>query len=186
MDFAEWPVWAGATLIFLARVCDVTLGTLRISFISRGEKNLAPLVAFIEMIIWLFAISQVVQNFTNVAYFLAYSGGFASGVFVGLQIEERLALGRRIVRTITESDATDLIAAVRSAGFGATSVRGAGGSGDVSVIFSVVDRADVQEYLEVVEAQQPGAFVSVEDVTAVRQGVFPARRPLFVFPAWRK
>ncbi len=186
MDFGAWPVWAGAALIFVARVCDVTLGTLRISFISRGEKSLAPAVAFVEMIIWLFAISQVVLNLTNLAYYFAYAGGLASGVFVGLRIEERLAIGKRIIRTVMEGDGTDVVAAVKSAGFGVTSVRGTGGSSDVSVIFSVVDRGDVRRYMQVVEAHQPAAFVSVEDVSSVHQGVFPSRRPMFVFPAWRK
>ena len=179
-------------LIFLARVTDVTLGTLRIVFISRGEKNLAPVIGFVEMCIWLFAISQVVQNLNNVAYYLAYAGGFATGVFVGLRIESRIALGQRIIRTVTERDATELLSALRSAGFGVTSVRGAGGSGDVSVVFSVVKRAEVGQYMHVVDAHHPEAFVSVEEVRSVHQGVFrPSRSPFglagrAVFPFLRK
>ncbi|MDH3208377.1 MAG: DUF2179 domain-containing protein [Gemmatimonadota bacterium] len=192
IDFGTWPIWAGAALIFLARVADVTLGTLRISFISRGEKNLAPLIGFVEMLIWLLAISQLVQNLTNVAYYLAYAGGFATGVFAGLRIEERIALGRRMIRTITEEDTSNLLSALRAAGFGVTSVRGAGGSGDVSVIFSVVKRAEVRQYMEVVEAHHPEAFTSIEEVRSVHQGVFRAsRNPIAfagraVFPLWRK
>ena len=190
MDFGAWPLWAGAALIFLARVADVSLGTLRISFISRGEKRLAPVIGFFEMLIWLFAISQLVQNLTNPAYYLAYAGGFATGVFAGLQLEERIALGRRMIRTVTEHDTTDLLAALRAAGFGVTSVRGAGGSGDVSVIFSVVKRADVEQYMSIVEAHHPEAFTSIEEVRSVHQGVIRASRSPFggraVFPIWRK
>lgn len=192
IEFGAWPVWAGAALIFLARVADVSLGTLRISFISRGEKNLAPVIGFVEMLIWLFAIGQLVQNLTNVAYYLAYAGGFATGVFAGLRIEESLALGRRMIRTITEQDPGGLQSALRSSGFGVTTVRGAGGSGDVSVIFSVVKRADVRHYMELVEAHHPDAFTSIEEVRSVHQGVFrPSRNPLAfakqaVFPLWRK
>jgi uncharacterized protein YebE (UPF0316 family) len=192
IDFGTWPVWAGAALIFFARVADVSLGTLRISFISRGEKNLAPLIGFVEMLIWLLAISQLVQNLTNVAYYLAYAGGFATGVFAGLRIEERLALGRRMIRTITEEDTGSLVAALRAAEFGVTSVRGAGGSGDVNVIFSVVKRSDVSQYMDIVEAHHPEAFTSIEEVRAVHQGVFrPSRSPFStagraVFPLWRK
>jgi uncharacterized protein YebE (UPF0316 family) len=123
---------------------------------------------------------------------VAYAGGFATGVFVGLRLEERLALGRRMIRTITDQDTGDLLAAVRSAGFGVTSVRGAGGSGDVSVIFSVVKRSEVRQYMEVVEAHHPDAFTSIEEVRSVHQGVFRASRTPFafakqaVFPLWRK
>ncbi len=192
LDIGDWPILAGAVLIFLARVSDVTLGTLRIAFISRGEKTLAPMIGFVEMLIWLFAISQIVQNLTNPAYFLAYAGGFATGVFTGLRIEDRLALGQRMIRTVTEEDPSELLAALRSSGFGVTTVRGSGGSGDVNVIFSVVKRADVRQFMEVVEAHHPRAFTSVEEVRSVHQGVFrPSRRPLGlggarIHPLWRK
>lgn len=191
LDFGAWPIWAGATLIFVARVSDVTLGTLRISFIARGEKTLAPLIGFVEMLIWLFAISQLVQNLTNIAYYMAYAGGFATGVFAGLRLEDRIALGERIVRTVSEEDTSELITALRSAGFGVTSVRGAGGSGDVNVIFSVVKRPEVRHYMEVLEAHLPTAFTSIEEVRTVHQGVFRTS-PAFVsgrrtvFPLWRK
>ncbi|HET9948259.1 MAG TPA: DUF5698 domain-containing protein, partial [Longimicrobiales bacterium] len=131
LDFTELPVWAGALLIYFARVTDVTLGTLRISFISRGEKSLAPVIAFFEMMVWLFAISQVVTHLTNLAYYVAYAAGFASGVFTGLRVEDRLALGSRLVRTIMQDDATELAVALRQAGYGVTSIRAAGASGDV-------------------------------------------------------
>jgi len=192
IDFGAWPVWAGAALIFLARVGDVTLGTLRISFISRGEKTLAPLIAFVEMLIWLFAISQLFQNLTNLAYYFAYAGGFATGVFVGLRIEDRIALGQRMIRTITEQDTAELQAALRAAGFGVTSVRGTGGSGDVSLVFSVVKRSEVAQYMDIVDARHPEAFISVEEVRSVHQGVFRPKRSPFgagaqaIFPLWRK
>jgi len=193
MDFGSWPVWAGALLIFLARVADVSLGTLRISFISRGEKNLAPLIGFVEMLIWLFAIGQIVQNLTNLAYYFAYAGGFATGIFVGLRIEERIALGQRMIRTITEEDTGALLSALRSAGFGVTSVQAAGGFGDVRVIFSIVKRAEVAQYMELIEAHHPDAFTSVEEVRFVRQGHFraapggPSGLPGgTIFGLWRK
>ena len=166
----QWPIWAGAALIFVARVSDVTLGTLRISFISKGEKALAPLIGFFEMMIWLFAISQIIQNLNNIAYYMAYAGGFSTGVFTGLQIEDRLALGSRIIRTITREDASGLLEALRAAGYGVTSVRARGKSGDVDLIFSVVQRSGVGPYMAMVNEHNPKAFTSIEDVRSVRQG----------------
>jgi len=177
VEFGEWPVWAGALLIFFARVTDVSLGTLRIAFISRGEKALAPIIAFFEMLIWLFAIGALVQNLTNLAYYFAYAGGFATGVFTGLRLEDRIALGSRMIRTITEDDASELSTALREAGWGVTAVRAAGASGEVHLIFSVIKRADVPQYMAVVYRHHPDAFCSIEDVRSVQKGVYRGRKP---------
>ena len=88
-------------LIFLARIVDVTFGTIRIIFVSRGMKWLAPIFGFFEIMIWLFAIGQVFSNLTNITYYVAYAGGFACGNFVGIWIEEKMAIGTLIVRIIT-------------------------------------------------------------------------------------
>ena len=185
LDFDAWPIWAGALAIFLARVVDVSLGTLRIAFISRGEKNLAPIIGFVEMLIWLFAIGQLVQHFTNLAYYLAYAAGFATGVFTGLRIEDRIALGSRMIRTITLADAADLLLALRGAGFGVTSVRAEGASGDVNLIFSVVKRSEVPSYMAVVERLHPDAFSSIEEVRTVHQGFFRVAKPAMSFGGMR-
>lgn len=172
----EWPIWVGATLIFLARVCDVTMGTLRISFISKGEKTIAPLFAFLEMSIWLFAITQIVQNLTNVAYYLAFAGGFGTGVFTGMLVEERLAIGSRVIRVITRKNADELIEALRAAGFGVTSVDAVGNSGSVHLLFSVVKRVHIPQYVDLVHQHNPNAFYSIEDIRFVNQGIFRSRR----------
>ncbi len=176
----DWVTVAGVTvLIFLARVSDVTLGTLRISFISRGEKYIAPFVAFCEMLIWLFAIRQLMQNLGNISYYLAYAAGFASGVYVGLLIEEKLAIGTRLVRTITRTDATELIHALRDIGFGVTNVVAEGNSGPVHLIYSVIKRSDHPRYADLVNRYHPGAFYSIEDIRFVAGGFFPKHRNIF-------
>ena len=169
------PLIVGTLLVFLARVSDVTLGTLRIAFISKGEKFIAPAFAFFEMMIWLFAIRQILQNMDNAAYFLSYAAGFASGVFVGLLVEEKLALGMRLIRTVTGRDAGELVEALRSSGYGVTSVRGTGAAGDVNVIYSVVKRNDIKHYVDLVKTLNPNAFYSIEDVRFVSEGVFRPR-----------
>jgi uncharacterized protein YebE (UPF0316 family) len=176
LSFGEWPIWVGALLIFVARVCDVSLGTMRIAFISRGEKYIAPAFAFFEMLIWLFAISQIVMNLSNLAYYFAYALGFSTGVFTGIRLEEKLAIGSRVIRVITRKDADDLIEALRAAGFGVTSVDAEGNSGGVHLIFSVVKRTDIPHYVDVVQQFNPNAFYSIEDIRFVTQGIFRARR----------
>ena len=88
-------------LIIFARICDVSLGTIRIISIARGYKLIAPLLGFFEILIWLLAIKQIMQNLTNIFYYVAYSGGFAAGTFIGIYIEEKLAMGIFLIRIIT-------------------------------------------------------------------------------------
>lgn len=162
-------------LVFLARVADVTLATMRIVFISRGRKILAPLLGFFEMLIWLFALQQVISHLDNVVYYVLFAGGFASGTFVGLYVESKLALGARMIRIVTRSEAGELIKALHDAGHGATTVEAEGSEGPVNVIFSVVRRKDLADLIPLVHRHNPRAFYSIEDVEFVSAGVFTAR-----------
>lgn len=160
-------------LIFFARVCDVTMGTIRIIFVSRGHKFLAPLVGFFEILIWLIAIGKIFQNLNNITCYIAYAGGFAAGNLVGIWLEEKLAMGSVIIRVITRKDGVELIKSLRSAGYGATSIAAEGSSGTVSVIYSVIKRSDLDDVIGIVKRFNPKAFYSIEDVRFVSEGVFP-------------
>jgi Uncharacterized protein conserved in bacteria len=96
-------------LIFLARICDVTLDTARIIYVSRGIKFLAPLIGFFEVLIWLLSITQIMNNLTNVVYYIAYAGGFAMGNYIGIYIEEKMAIGTVVIRIITQKNASELV-----------------------------------------------------------------------------
>lgn len=109
--------------IFLARIFDVSLGTLRIIFVTKGMRIIAPLVGFFEVLIWLLAISRIMQDLDNWVSYIAYAGGFATGNFVGMYLEERLAIGHEMIRVITRKDATSLIEKLRDMGYGVTSVK---------------------------------------------------------------
>jgi len=162
-------------LIFIARICDVTLGTIRIIFVSRGQKILAPLVGFVEILIWLVAIGKIMQNMGNVYCYLAYAAGFAAGNFIGIYIEEKLAMGVLLIRIITKQQATELIAGLNSEGYGATSIAAQGSTGRVSIVYSVINRGDLEHVVEIIKQFNPKAFYSIEDVRFVSQGVFPLR-----------
>ena len=109
-------------LIFLSRIIDVSLDTLRIVFISKGNKNVAPFLGFFEILIWLVAITRIMQNLDNITCYIAYAGGFATGNYIGLKIEERLAIGIQMIRIITQKSSTPLITELREKGFVLTSV----------------------------------------------------------------
>ena len=180
-------------LIFLARVLDVSLGTMRIVFVSRGLKYLAPVVGFFEVIIWLLAIRAIMQNLNNVVCYIAYGAGFAMGTFVGLYIEKRLAIGNSLIRIITQKDSMELINHLRSKGYGVTNMEANGVKGKVHVIYIIIKRSDFQDVTEIIKQYNPQAFYTVEDVSTVIKGVFPLRKPslpaspqLGPFRFWRK
>jgi uncharacterized protein YebE (UPF0316 family) len=173
------PVFAYILLplfIFCARVCDVSLGTIRVIFISKGFRNIAPFIGFFEVIIWLLAIGQVMSNITDVASYIAYGAGFATGTYVGMRIEERLSLGNVIVRVITNKEAKDLLDYLRSRNYGVTSMDAAGSTGPVTILFMVIRREDLGEVIGTIRKFQPDAFYSIEEVKTVTEGVFPEKK----------
>lgn len=163
-------------LVFLAEMCVVTLGTLRIIFVSRGMKILAPMLGFFEITIWLFAISQIMQNLSDISCFLAFAGGFVMGNFLGILIEERLAMGTALVRLITSKSIHDLVGKLSRAGFGVTCMDGQGASGPVQVVFTVVRRKEIDKITSFIHQFDPKAFYSIDEVQAVNEGVFPLLR----------
>jgi uncharacterized protein YebE (UPF0316 family) len=160
-------------LICCSRIIDVSLGTLRIIFVSKGFRILAPVMGFFEVLIWIIVISQVMQNLTNVVNYVAYAFGFAVGSFVGMSIERRLSLGMVVVRVITAQNAGELITFMRKEGYGVTVLNAEGSSGHVNVVFTVIKRTDVQDVVGHIKQFNPRAFYTVEDIQSVTEGVFP-------------
>ncbi len=163
-------------LIFIARILDVSIGTVRLIFVSRGFKYLAPLFGFFEVMIWILALGQIMRNLANPVCYIAYAGGFAMGNFVGICIAEKLSLGVVLVRVITDKDAAGLIESLKAGNYGVTSIDGHGISGEVKVIFTIVPRKEVRNVVELVRKFDLQAFYSVEEVGFVEKGVFPMRR----------
>ena len=176
----EWVILPA--LIFCARICDVSLGTIRVIFITKGVRYLAPLIGFFEVIIWLLAIGQVMNNLTNVASYIAYGGGFAMGTFIGMRIEEKISLGLTSIRIITIEEPSQLVNYLRSQNYGVTTVDGEGSTGQVKMVFSIIRRQDLPDVVEVIKKLHPGAFYSIEDVKSVSEGVFPKERRRFFIP----
>jgi uncharacterized protein YebE (UPF0316 family) len=168
-------------LIFMARVSDVTLGTLRMVSVSRGQKVVAAVLGFFEVLIWLAAISYILQHLTTVINYLAYAAGFATGNYLGLAIEERLAFGLLQVTIITNKDARALIEHLQERNFGITSVSAMGVTGRVRVVYSVIQRKHLEELRQIVRRFNPQAFMTVQNVREASKPVPPvselARRP---------
>lgn len=156
-------------LIFCARICDVSLDTLRVIFVINGKKDMAPLLGFFEALIWLIAISQIIQNLHNTIGYFAYAAGFATGNYVGMIIEEKLAMGHVIIRVITRRPAETLIRNLISKEYRVTTIEGQGSAGRVDIVFAVVKRSQIQKIIDIIKQFNPKAFYTVENVRSISQ-----------------
>ena len=160
-------------LIALARITDVSIGTLRIIFVAKGLRLWAPILGFFEVSIWLGAISQVMENLTNVTNFFAYAIGFSLGNYLGMYIESRLAIGMVVVRIITKNDSFSLVEALRLMRYSVTVADAQGNSGDVKIIFTVIKRSDIKMVQSLILKYNPEAVYSIEDVRHANDPDFP-------------
>ncbi|MCE2846730.1 MAG: DUF2179 domain-containing protein [Sphingobacteriales bacterium] len=170
-EMFQWVVLP--LLVFFARMCDVTLATLRNIFLSKSVRYIVPFLGFIEVLIWLLAISQIMRNLNNPVCFITYALGYSTGIFFGIKIEERLALGLQVMRIITQQDAGDLRKSLVEHSFGITTIDAEGAKGPVKILLTVIKRKDVDLVRSLVHQHQPNAFYSVEDIRTVSKGVFP-------------
>jgi uncharacterized protein YebE (UPF0316 family) len=162
--------------IFFARIMDVSIGTVRVIFVSRGMRAIAPILGFFEVLIWIIAVGQIMKNLNEWYYYVAYASGFAAGTWVGIWIESKLAVGMVILRIITHTDATELTGRLRELNYGLTSVDAEGARGPVKILFMLLPRHDLNEIIRLIQSYNPNAFYSVEDVRFVREGIFPLSR----------
>lgn len=158
-------------LIFLARIIDVTIGTFRIVMVSRGKKYIAPILGFFEVFIWIIAIGKIMQNLDNWINIIAYAAGFATGNYIGLLIEEKVAMGVVKIQIITSKSANELIEKLKSDGYGITHQEANGSTGKVSILYSIINRTDVTKVIELIRTYNPNAFYSIEDVKFVNKEV---------------
>jgi uncharacterized protein YebE (UPF0316 family) len=169
-------------LIFLARICDVSIGTMRIIFVSKGNRKIAPILGFFEVLIWIIAISKIMQNLDNYLNYVAYAAGFATGNFVGMIIEEKLALGIQMIRIFVNDKGMELVRILNSNGFGATTIEACGAKDRIHIIYSIVHRNELGKVLEVIDKFNPKAFFTIEDIKSANEGIFNPRQKKSIFP----
>ncbi|XPV70439.1 MAG: DUF2179 domain-containing protein [Halarcobacter sp.] len=165
----EYP-YILALFIFLARVADVSLGTFRTIVIFRGYKLLASLIGFFEIIIWLIAAGQVFKNLDQWHLALSYSAGFATGIYVGMWIENRFAIGNELIRCISFN--RDILAKkIRDEGFKVVSLDGDMGKDTaVEVLFIVEKRRNIPALIRLINNLDQKAVYTVSDLKSVYDG----------------
>ena len=175
-------------IIFFARICDVSLGTLRIVFVSKGKKNIAPILGFFELFIWIAVISEILKNAESsslICYF-AYAGGYAAGNFIGMNIEERLAIGSQLIKVFSSKDVSALQKRLNEAGYGTTVVDGDGSAGKVKILYLVINRKTGEKAKKMLTEFDPLIFYVIEDVRSVKAGIFPpSKHEKHIHGFWR-
>jgi uncharacterized protein YebE (UPF0316 family) len=163
-------------VVFVAETCVVTLATIRTIFIARGWKTPAATLGFFEVSIWLYAIAQVMQHLSSPGCFLSFAGGFALGNYLGVLIEQKLALGNVVVHIVSRNHESELAETLRWAGFGVTGLDANGANGSVQAMFTVVPRGELNQVISIIIRHDPKAFYSVGDLRSAAEGVYPNRR----------
>jgi len=168
MHFANLLTLVGLPLlIFVARIFDVSIGTLRIIFLNKGYGSIAPILGFFEVLIWIVVIGQVMQNVNSLVNYIAYAGGFAAGTYVGMRIEQRLAIGTNLIQVITRKAASRLVRELRRRRVRTASVQGVGNNGPINILYITTARSNLAPLFTMIKKYNPNAFVTVEGVRII-------------------
>ncbi|NLA24913.1 MAG: DUF2179 domain-containing protein [Bacteroidales bacterium] len=166
MNYVILPI-----LIFVARIFDVTIGTIRIIMVARGRKALAPILGFFEVFIWIVVVSKIMGGTNNLLHFVFYAGGFAAGNYIGILLEEKLAMGSVVVRVIIGQNSTELIDKLKEKGYGLTFMPAQGREEQVHVIFLTLKRSGLKELIPIINDFNPSTFYTIEDLRHVSSKV---------------
>lgn len=160
--------WYIPILIFLARICDVSLGTLRTLLMITGHRFLAVVFGVAEVTVWILAVGGVMSYLSHPMAVVGFAGGFGVGVLTGMLLEEKLALGYRMVRVISNLPTIDISSLLRAEGFRVTRVDGSGMSSPVEIAFLVIPRKQLPHVRKLLKEHAPEAFHSVERVDSAQ------------------
>jgi uncharacterized protein YebE (UPF0316 family) len=172
--FLSPQAWLSAGLIFGLRVTDMTLDTLRVLFVMRGRKPIAWILGFFQALVFVIAITYVLRDLTNPLNIIGYAAGFATGVVVGMAIEQRLAIGHVHMRVISPRRGTGIAEKLRSEGYAVTEVPARGKDGMVTMLNCSVLRKDIGRIRLMVNEVDPEAFITSEDIRPIRRGFWRA------------
>ncbi len=170
MGFIYFDCIVMPLLIFLARIIDVSLGTVRIIFVNKGHKIWAPILGFFEVFIWVVVVARLVGGVSNFWIYFAYAFGFSVGTYVGIFLDEKLCVGKVMIRLIIKKNNKEVLSNLREESFPLTIINAESGRGKkkVLVVMSVINRKKLGIFLRVVNKTNPKAFYSIEDVRMVR------------------
>lgn len=162
----------GYLLIFMAKVSDVSLATIRMIMVVKGKRIHAAVIGFVEVSIWILAVGTVLSNLDDPINVIMYASGFATGNYVGIMIEEKMALGSLVVQVISFKKAEELVTILRDEGYGVTVVEGYGRNGINHLLNVTIQRKQLGRLNQLLDEHDQKAFVTVMDTRAIKGGFF--------------
>lgn len=165
-------VLMGGFVIFLLRLVDMCLDTLRMLFVVRGQRVIVWILGVITSIIYIVAISNVLSGANHPFTILCYGVGYATGNVLGMRIEERLAIGYRQVNVVSQTKGKEIAAALRDRGYGVTELVGQGMNGTVDVISTSVKRKQSKDVRKIIHSIDENAFITEDDFNPVSAGTW--------------
>jgi uncharacterized protein YebE (UPF0316 family) len=163
-----------ALAIFLLRIGDMSLDTIRMLFVIRGRKGIAWGLGFFQSLLFVVAIGSVLSNLNNPVTILAYAAGFATGNVVGMLIEERMAIGYLQFTIISSNRGATIAEQLRKSGHAVTEIPARGRNGTVTMLQTNVKRKDMDNIETIVLEADPEAFITLDEVRPVRRGYWRA------------
>ena len=182
-DFLDQYPYLLPFIIFFGRIIDVSLGTLRIIFVSKGEKYKAPIIGFFEVLIWIVVISELLSKTHSIVSYVFYAAGYASGNYVGILIEQKIAFGIILCRVYTRKKGMELVSILNKQNFGSTYLEGSGSVEKIEIVETVIERKDLKKVEKILADFDPEVFYVVEDVRVRQKGIFPHEESMFT--RWR-
>jgi uncharacterized protein YebE (UPF0316 family) len=171
---ASPAAWLNGLLIFGLRIVDMSLDTLRVLFVVRGQKRVAWILGFFQSAVFVIAITRVLTDLQNPLVVLGYAAGFATGNVLGIMVEERLAVGHVQLQIVSRRRGAAVATALRADGYGVTEISARGKDGTVRLLTASVLRKDAARARKVIHRIDEDAFITSEDVRPIRRGFWGA------------
>lgn len=165
-------IYVQALFIFMARILDVSMGTVRTILLVKGNRKIAAALGFFEVMIFLLVLGNVVGNINRPILIIAYCAGFACGNIIGGKIEEILSIGKVSAEVILKANVEEVILALRNEGFGVTIFEGMGLEGKSYMMNIILERKNIKKFREIMKKADPNAFITIFDIRTSAGGHF--------------
>lgn len=177
MEFLSLDIILTGLAIFVARIADVSLGTLRTISTIRGNVRSAFLLGLLEVVIWLAVITKVLTDVTTSPMLaLFYAFGFSTGNVVGIIIERQYISPRMVIRVVTPHSGHEMALKLREWGYEVYTFDGHGAAGPITEAWVFCHRKDMRRILNMVKDTSPEAFYITEQASVARF-IHPAMAP---------